>query len=122
VSRKPKEKDPFAETCERLLTPLGPVEARRMFGGHGLFLEDLMIGLIVGGELYLKADAASADDFAAAGSAPFRYKKKEHWVTMSFWRVPEGSLAGAEALLPWGERALAAARRNAAAKMRRRPR
>ena len=78
-----------------------------------------MIGLIASATLYLKADEASSEDFAAAGSAPFRYKKKERWVTMSFWQAPEGSLAGAEALLPWAERALAAARRGARSKKRR---
>ncbi len=122
MTRQPKTKDPFAETCERLLAALGPVEARRMFGGYGLFLDGLMIGLIASDELYLKADEVSGDVFEAAGSTPFRYKKEERWVTMSYWQAPEGSLAGAETLLPWGERALAAARRNAADKKRRRPR
>lgn len=93
-----------------------------MFGGYGLFHDGLMIGLIASDELYLKADEMSCEDFAAVGSTPFRYKKDERCVTMSYWRAPEGSLVSAEALLPWGERALAAARRAARTKKRRRPR
>jgi DNA transformation protein len=114
-----KAKDAFAERCERLLAPLGPVEARRMFGGYGLFLDGLMIALIAGGTLYLKADEDSREDFAAAGSTPFRYKKKDRWYSMSYWQAPAGSLDGAEVLLPWAERALAAARRAARSKKRR---
>jgi DNA transformation protein len=104
--KRGKAKDAFAERCERLLAPLGPVEARRMFGGYGL---------------YLKADEESREDFAAAGSTPFRYKKKDRWYSMSYWQAPAGSLDGAEALLPWAERALAAARRGARSKKRRAP-
>ena len=125
MSRKPKApkaKDPFVVACERLLAALGPVEARRMFGGYGLFLDGLMIGLIASDELYLKADEMSGENFAAVGSTPFRYKKNERWVTMSYWRAPEGSLVSAEALLPWGAQALTAARRAAHAKTRRRSR
>ena len=38
------------------LRPLGPVSARRMFGGHGIFLDGVMFGLIADDQLYLKAD------------------------------------------------------------------
>ena len=36
-----------------LLAPLGPVQAKRMFGGTGLFFDGTMFGLIVDDVLYL---------------------------------------------------------------------
>ncbi|MGI9286664.1 MAG: TfoX/Sxy family protein, partial [Pseudomonadales bacterium] len=36
------------------LSPIGPVRARGMFGGHGVYLEDLMFGLIADETLYFK--------------------------------------------------------------------
>ena len=37
-----------------LLAPLGPVSARRMFGGVGLFHNGTMFGLIARDELFFK--------------------------------------------------------------------
>ena len=37
-----------------ILEPLGPVRAKRMFGGAGLFLDGTMFGLIIDDILYFK--------------------------------------------------------------------
>ena len=39
-----------------LFAAFGPVKVRRMFGGAGLFVDGLMIGLVGDGVIYLKAD------------------------------------------------------------------
>jgi DNA transformation protein len=109
-----KPPDPLAERIVGLLTPLGPVRARRMFGGHGLFLDDLMFALISGGALYFKADGETEDAFRAAGSRPFTYRRQGKDVALSYWRAPEGALDGMAALAPWAEQAIAAARRTRA--------
>ena len=108
--------DPFVEEVLGLLLPLGPVAARRMFGGWGLFLDDVMFALIAGGRLYFKADAQSKARFAAAGSQPFTYQRRGKVVALSYWEAPretpEGSRASHEGLLPWGRLGVEAARRN----------
>jgi DNA transformation protein len=106
-----KPPDPFAEQVVGLLTPLGPVRSRRMFGGHGIFMDDVMFALIAGCVLYLKADAETEDAFREAGSQPFTYKRNGREFAMSYWRAPEGVLDDMAALTPWAERALGAARR-----------
>lgn len=106
-----KPPDPFAERLVALLTPLGPVRSRRMFGGHGIFMDDVMFALIAGGVLYLKADAETEEAFREAGSRPFTYRRKDREVSMSYWRAPEGVADDMAALTPWAERALGAARR-----------
>jgi DNA transformation protein len=36
----------FVEHCLELLQPLGQPRAKRMFGGYGLYLDDLFIAII----------------------------------------------------------------------------
>ncbi len=83
ATRRP---DPFIEHLLELMGPLaariGPVSARRMFGGHGLFYDGLMFALVSGGTCYLKADDATRGKFEAEGSEPFRYQSAKREVTM----------------------------------------
>jgi len=106
----------LAERVVGWLLPLGPVEARRMFGGWGVFLDDLMFALIADGRLYLKVDAESEGRFVAAGCDAFTYRRQERRVALSYRSAPRTALAGPAKLLPWAELALAAARRARAAR------
>ncbi len=96
------------------LLPLGPVRARAMFGGWGLFLDDVMFGLIARERLYLKVDAETEPRFAAAGAEAFTYLRQGKQVALSYREVPleaEAGASGPAALLPWAELGLAAAKR-----------
>ena len=42
---KAKKRDPFVEGLVAALTPLGPIHARAMFGGWGVYLDGLCFGL-----------------------------------------------------------------------------
>lgn len=76
-----------------LLSPLGGVTAKRMFGGHGLFREGLMFGLVADGGFFLKTDAENRPDFEAKDLLPFRYESKDGKVTvMSYHLCPEMAL------------------------------
>ena len=101
-----------------LLEPLGPVQARAMFGGWGLYHGGLMFGLYAQHQLYLKTDELSRPEFAAAGSEPFMYDpgKGREPVAMSYWTTPPDASDDAHALLPWARRAVEASRRAAAKK------
>lgn len=90
----------FADHCLELLAPLGAARARRMFGGSGLYVGDLFVGLIACDRLYLKADAGSADQFAAAGSEPFVYAGNGKSVTMGYWSAPDQALDSPALMLP----------------------
>ncbi len=50
----------FVDWCVELLSPLGTVRARPMFGDHGLYLDERFVAIAAGEELYLKPDADSA--------------------------------------------------------------
>jgi DNA transformation protein and related proteins len=101
--------------CE-LLSSLGRVTARRMFGGAGLYLDGLIVGLEVDGSLYLKTDDATRQRFADAGGAPFVYEGKGKPITMSYWTAPDEAMDSPEAMRPWAQLAFQAALRSAAGK------
>ena len=109
--REPSGRD-LAQRIEAALLPLGPVRAKRMFGGHGVFLEGLMFALIADDRLYLKVDGETKALFAAAGAEPFVYRGKTRPVEMSYWSMPADPDADREAFLEWARKALEAAHRS----------
>jgi DNA transformation protein and related proteins len=93
-----------------LLAPLGPVSARRMFGGVGLFHNGMMFGLIARDELFLKVSDANRPAYEAAGEAPFSYDTKHGVHTIqSYWRCPPELLDDVETFQEWARRAVEAA-------------
>lgn len=92
--------------------PLGPVLAKRMFGGHGLFLHDVMFALIAWDTLYLKVDQINRPAYDARGLPPFSYVGQQgQTVTMSYCEAPPEGLDDPEVLKRWGGEAYAAALR-----------
>lgn len=90
--------------------PLGPVAARPMFGGHGLYLDDVMFAFTSQSELWLKTDAEAKAAFVDAGGRPFVYLRQGREVEMSFVSVPGEIWANQAVLIDWAETALAVAR------------
>ena len=112
-----REPDKLTPDVLELLASFGPVSVRRMFSGSGLFLNGLMFGLIVRGELYLKTGDTNRAAFQAAGEAPFTYETKNGTNTItSFWRCPPELLDDAETFQSWARQAFAAATAAARAK------
>ncbi|MEZ5936110.1 MAG: TfoX/Sxy family protein [Alphaproteobacteria bacterium] len=102
----------FVHYVAESLQPLGPVLARRMFGGHGLFLHDVMFGLIVWDTLYLKTDEINRPAYAERGLDPFTYVSQQgKTATMSYHEAPPESLDDSGELLSWAREAYAAALR-----------
>lgn len=102
----------FAEHAVDLLTGVGQVKARAMFGGYGLSLDGISIGLISDDRIYLRIDDATRPQFESAGSAPFIYQSKNGPMTMkNYWALPEDSVDDPERAAKWGKLAAEAARR-----------
>ena len=99
-----------------LMQPIGPVQAKRMFGGHGIFLEDLMFGLVTDNILYLKADNESENEFISQGLEAFSYQKQGKTQTLSYYQAPEESLEDSDEMYVWANKAYGAALRAAAKK------
>lgn len=103
----------FADFVVDQMQRLGPVRPRRMFGGFGLFLDGLMIGLIARHTLYFKVDDLSRSRFERLGLQAFDFERQGKRVALSFYEAPEDVLEEAEAMAEWGGEAYAAACRSA---------
>jgi len=108
----------FISHCLELLAPLGSPRARRMFGGHGLYVDDLFIALVIGERLYLKTDAQTRPLFEAAGSEPFVFESAGKQVSISYFSAPDDAMESPPLMQPWARHALSAALRARAAKPR----
>jgi DNA transformation protein len=106
----------FVAFAVELLSRLGPVRARSMFGGHGVYCGDLMIGLVDDDEIFLKTDPATRPRFEEAGCRQWVFTGGGKEMKSSYFRPPDGAHESPEDMEPWGRLALEAARRAAAAK------
>lgn len=107
----------FVAHCSELLQPLGSVRSRRMFGGHGLYLDDFFIAIVADDQLFLKTDEQTRGRFEAEGCVPFCFPQKDgELVSTSYFRPPEEALESPALMQPWARLALEAALRAAQAK------
>lgn len=96
----------FVDHAVDLLSALGPVQARRLFGGVGLYCDGLMFGLLDDDELFLKTDGETRPWFLEAGCRMWIYPGMYE---TSYYRPPDDAHEDAEAMLPWARLALDAA-------------
>lgn len=101
--------DEFALYCCELLSGLGPCRARRMFGGWGLSVDGLNVGIIAWDTLYLKTNAETQPAWLAAGARAFVYEAKGRPVALNYHTVPAEAMESPELMLPWARLALQAA-------------
>ena len=87
----------------------GRVTSRRMFGGVGLYCDDLFFGLIFEDTLYLKVGDATRSDYESRGMKPFQPYKDRPEVSMTYFTVPADVLDDAEELVAWARRSVAVA-------------
>jgi DNA transformation protein len=97
------------------LRPLGLVSARRMFGGHGIYLDGVMFALIAADQLYLKADDGNREAYQSVGLQPFTYRARGGPIRMSYHEAPGEAFDDPEVLCAWAREAYAAACRARAA-------
>lgn len=109
-------RDAFADHARELLSTLGRISARRMFGGHGIYCDGLFIAIVSDDVLYLKADAETRAEFERAGCEIFSYLRQGKPAQLNFYRAPADALDAPNLMLPWGKKALAAALRARAAR------
>ena len=102
-----------ADALKELFQPFGAVAVRRMFGGKGVYADELMFAMAMGGEVYLKCDAATESLFAEAGSTPFIYQGHSGPVKVNFRRLVASAYDDDDELKRWCALAIGAARRAA---------
>lgn len=101
----------FVEYLKEAFREFGPIQTRRMFGGHGVYYDGVMIGLVADDMLYLKADEESAVRFIEQGLSQFEYPKGDRMVGMSYYLAPEETLENPCEMRRWASLAYEAALR-----------
>jgi DNA transformation protein and related proteins len=106
----------FLSHCIELLGSAGAVRTRRMFGGHGFYVDDLFVALIAAERLYLKVDAQTRAAFEAQACVPFVYDREGKAMSLGYFSAPEEAMESPPLMQPWARLALSAALRARAAK------
>jgi DNA transformation protein and related proteins len=92
------------------LRGLGAVRSRRMFGGIGLYCDELFFGLIDDDVVYFKVDDSNRADYTSRGSKAFRPVADDpNVVSMTYFSVPEDILEDSDEVRRWARRSIAIA-------------
>lgn len=107
----------FLDHALELLSGVGPIRARAMFGGYGVSLNGISIGIIDDDRLYLRTDEATRPQFQSAGASPFTSpSRKGPMVMNSYWSLPDEAVDDPDEAVAWGRLAVEAALRADTAK------
>lgn len=92
-----------AEELVEKLIAIDNVTSKRMFGGHGIFHNDKMFGLITAkGGQYLKANQTNVEQYLANGS--------EKHSRLSYYSIPFDVLNNNDILVEWALLAIEASK------------
>ena len=93
--------DDYLEYLKELLEWLPQLRAKRMFGGAGLYSDEIFFAIADDAGLYLKADAQSVEFYRNGGGEQFTYESKGKISKMNFWLVPADVLEDDDELRTW---------------------
>ena len=102
--------DEFIEYVLDQFSKWSGVSVRKMFGGAGLYRDQVIFGLIADDAAYLKVDDSNREDFEKAGSSIFRpYPEKNTNAVMPYYEIPVDLLENPDQLIEWSKKSLAIA-------------
>lgn len=91
------------------LEGLGSITVKKMFGGAGLYLDNVFFALIADDILYFKVDNSNRQDYENAEMERFRpFGEKSH--IMHYYEVPIDVLDDRDKLKIWVDKALLVAK------------
>jgi DNA transformation protein len=99
----------FVASLDDVFERFGPIRAKRMFGGYGIYRDDLIFALVVDDVLYLKTDAAMAAELAARKLRPFEYTKQGKRRQISYYTAPAEVFDDPDEAKRWAAKAYAVA-------------
>jgi DNA transformation protein and related proteins len=85
------------------LFALGNIRLRKMFGGHGIFVDDIMFALVdKAGTIFFKVDETITQLYEDAGSLKHN--------RMPYYQVPDQVLADEKILKEWAQKSITVAK------------
>lgn len=95
----------FTDYLTEVFAQFGTIRARKMFGGYGIYCNDIMFGLVADDTLYLKADKTTIHFFESKRLGPFEYDKNGKKIKMSYYLAPAEIFDDPAEAVIWAERA-----------------
>lgn len=99
----PKDES-FKDFVVDQLRELDDIEARRMFGGFGLYQDETFFGIVHKGKLFFKIDEITVVEYRKHKMKPFRPSAKQ--TLKSYYQVPPEIIEDADPLRQWAARAV----------------
>lgn len=99
--QKKKSTNPFVESVVEKLSAFGPVKTRAMFGAHGLWLDNVIFGIIVDKTIFFRIDGTNRKDYEDHKSYPLTYEGKTKTVALPYWTVPKEVWNDSTTLKEW---------------------
>ena len=99
-----KKDESFKDFILDQLSEIDSVEARRMFGGYGLYQDDTFFGIVHRGKLFFKVDDDTVGEYRKRKMKPFRPNGKQ--TLKSYYQVPADVIEDAEELRQWVVKAI----------------
>ena len=98
-----KDSEISADLLLEKLSSIDGISSKKMFGGHGIFHEGKMFGLIDSkGKAFLKAKASDAESFLKQGA--------EQHSRMPYFSIPAVILEDHKSLTGWAHQAIASSK------------
>jgi DNA transformation protein len=104
----PQSKEYLQYVLEQLDSLRGVV-SRRMFGGAGLYQDDVFFGLLFRDTLYFKVNDTNRPDYESRGMGRFQPYPDKPYLSFTYYEVPIDILEDREELTSWARRSIAAA-------------
>jgi len=102
--------DSFKDFVLDQLGELNDVEARRMFGGYGLYRDETFFGIVHKGKLFFKIDQSTVGEYRKRKMKPFRPNTQQ--TLKSYYQVPAEVIEDADELRQWAVKATECQLRN----------
>lgn len=102
--------DSFRDFALDQLSGVTQLRARAMFGGIGLYADEVFFGILAADVLYLKVDDTNRPEYQAAGAPPFRPYADRPMTMANYYSVPADVLEDAATTVEWARRSIEVAR------------
>jgi DNA transformation protein len=105
-----KKDESFKDFVLDQLLGLDGVEARRMFGGYGLYQAETFFGIVHRGRIYFKIDGTTVKEYHKRRMKPFRPNAKQ--TLKSYYQVPPEIIEDADQIAEWARQAIRCQNKN----------
>lgn len=97
-----KKRDSFRDFVEEQLGE--GVDIRPMFGGYGLYRDDVFFGILYKGRLFFRTGPLTRKEYVRRGMKPF--KPSARMTSKTYYEVPADVLEDRDTLRAWADKAL----------------